>query len=83
MPPIDPVVPLSPENYLKYIAADPRDRRLRFLQPDWIIRSSAQEETIMAQSISQFEEVLEVVETLPLDDQELLVDLVRQRVADK
>lgn len=37
----------------------------------------------MAQSTSHFEEVLEVVETLPLDDQELLVDLVRQRVADK
>jgi hypothetical protein len=37
----------------------------------------------MAQSTSHFEEVLEVVETLPLDDQELLVDLVRQLVADK
>jgi hypothetical protein len=37
----------------------------------------------MTQSTSHFEEVLEVVETLPLDDQELLVDLVRQRVADK
>ena len=37
----------------------------------------------MAQSTSHFEEVHEVVETLPLDDQELLVDLVRQRVADK
>jgi hypothetical protein len=37
----------------------------------------------MAQSTSHFEEVLEEVETLPLDDQELLIDLVRQRVADK
>ncbi len=35
------------------------------------------------QSMSHFEEVLEVVETLPLDDQEILVELVRQRVADK
>ena len=35
------------------------------------------------QSTSHFEEVLEVVETLTLDDQEILVDLVRQRVADK
>ena len=37
----------------------------------------------MAQSTSHLEEVLEVVETLTLDDQEFLVDLVRQRVADK
>jgi hypothetical protein len=35
------------------------------------------------QVMSHFEEVLEVVETLPLDDQEILVELVRQRVADK
>lgn len=35
------------------------------------------------QAMSYFEEVLEVVETLPLDDQEILVELVRQRVADK
>ena len=37
----------------------------------------------MAQSTSHLEEVLKVVETLTLDDQEFLVDLVRQRVADK
>jgi hypothetical protein len=35
------------------------------------------------QAMSHFEEVLEVVEALPLDDQEILVELVRQRVADK
>jgi hypothetical protein len=34
------------------------------------------------QPMSHFEEVLEVAEALSLDDQEILVELVRQRVAD-
>ena len=33
------------------------------------------------QTMSHFEEVLEVVETLPLDDQEILVELVRGHAA--
>ncbi len=35
------------------------------------------------ESTSHFEAVLESVETLPIDDQEVLLDLVRRRLAER